>query len=120
AQHLGFSVVRIEDRMREILGSADCGLRNANWRVANVVIVEIADVRAAEDGHQEVNVPWCCRFIERKADGAWPKPAQGATRFGRVLQSDFARLHFDPNGVEEILVRDCAAKGLETIRKSTG
>ena len=106
--------------MREIFGSADCGLRNADWRVANIVIVKIANVRAAEDGHQQFNIPWRCRFIERNAHRAWSKPAQVATRFGRVLQSDFARFHFDPNRVEEILVRDCAAKGPQTIRKSTG
>src|SRR6476620_2326585 len=106
--------------MREIFGSAECGFRNANWRFAKIVIVKIADVRAAEDGHQQLNVPWCCRFIERNAHRAWSKPAQVATRFGRMPQNDFARLHFDPNRVEEILVRDGAAKSAQTIRKSTG
>src|SRR4029077_14619629 len=57
---------------------------------------------------------------ERNAPRAWSKPAQVATRFRRVLQSDFAGFHFDPNRVEEILVRDRAAKGAQTICKSTG
>jgi hypothetical protein len=37
-----------------------------------------------------------------------------------MVQSDFARFYFDPKRVEEILVRDRAAKGAQTIRKSTG
>src|SRR5262245_33200137 len=103
--------MRVEDRMPEELGSADCEFRNADWRGANIVIIKIADVRAAEDGHQHFNVPWRCRFIERNADCAWAKPAQIATRLCRVLQSDCARFHFDPNRVEKILVGNCAAKG---------
>src|SRR4029450_12392875 len=59
-------------------------------------------------------------FIERNTHRAWPKRAQVTTRFRRVLQSDFARFHFDPNRVEEILVSDRAAKGAQTIGKSTG
>src|SRR4029077_19650265 len=106
--------------MREIFGSADCGLRNADWRLANIVVVKIANVRAAEDGHQQFNVPWRCRFIERNAHRAWSKPAHVATRFRVVPQNDFARFHFDPKRVEEILVRDHAAKGAQTTRKSTG
>src|SRR6476660_2896844 len=106
--------------MREIFGSAECGLRNADWRLANIVIVKIANARAAEDGHQQFNIPWRCGFIERNAHRAWSKPAQVATSFGCVPQNDFARFHFDPNCVEEILVRDRAAKGAQTIRKSTG
>jgi len=56
---------------------------------------------------------------KENAHRTWPNPAQVATRFGRVPQSDFARFHFDPNRVEEILVRDRAAKAAQTIRKST-
>src|SRR6266481_5212293 len=112
--------MRVEDRMREIFGSADCGLRNADWRLAKIVVVKITNVRAAEDGHQQFNIPWRCGFIERNAHRAWSKPAQVAARFGRVPQSDFARFHFDPNRVEEILVRNRVAKDAQTIRKSTG
>src|SRR5262249_36343007 len=102
--------MRVENRMREILRNADCGLRNADQRVANIVISKIADVRAAKDGHQQFNVPWCCCFIERDANRAWAKPAQVATRFGRVPQGGFARFHFDANRVEEVLVSNCATK----------
>src|SRR5262249_37312308 len=103
--------------MGEELGSADCGLRNADWRVAHVVIVKIAHSGAAEYRHQQFDIPWRCCFIERNADRTWPKPAQVATRLRRMLQSDFARFHFDPDSVEEILVRDCAANAAQTIRK---
>ena len=106
--------------MCEILGSAECRLRNADWRVPDVVIIKIADVCAAEDGHQQFNIPWRCCFIERNAYRAWPEFAQVATRFRCVPQSDFARFNFDPNRIEEILVRDRAAKCAQTIRKSTG
>jgi hypothetical protein len=50
-------------------------MRNADCRLANIVIVKIANVRVAEDGHQQFNIPWRCRFIERNADCAWSKPA---------------------------------------------
>ena len=118
-QHDSYWFMRVEDRMREIFGSAECGLRNADWWLANIVIVKIADVRAAEDGHQQFNIPGRGRFIERNADCAWPKCAQVATGFGRVLQNYFARFHFDSNRVEEIVVRHYAAEGAQTIGKST-
>jgi hypothetical protein len=58
------------------------------------------------------------RFIERNAYRAWSKFSQVATRFGCMLQRDFARFDFNAYRVEEILVRNFAAKGTEIIRKS--
>ena len=106
--------------MREIRRSADRGLRNADWRLANIVVAKIAYARAAEDRHQQFNILGRCRFIERNANRAWSERAQVAICFGRMLQDDIARFHFDPNSVEEIFVRDCAAKRTQTIGKSTG
>src|SRR5438128_2573109 len=37
-----------------------------------------------------------------------------------MLQNGVAGFNFDANSVEEIFVRDCAAKGAQTICKSTG
>src|SRR5882757_4225786 len=101
--------MRVEDRMDEKFGSADCGLRNADWRCAQIVISEIAHGCPAKDRHQELDIVRRCRFVERNTDCAWAERAQIASCFSRVLQNDLARFHFYTNRVEEILVRDIQA-----------
>ena len=41
--------MRVEDRVIEKLGIPHCGLRNADWRLAQFVIGEIAHGCAAKD-----------------------------------------------------------------------
>jgi hypothetical protein len=62
--------VCVEDAMGEKSRISECGLRNADWWVAKIVIDNIADVRAAEDRRQQFDVAWRCRFVERNADRA--------------------------------------------------
>ena len=63
-QHFCLGVVAVEDRMSKKLGSADCGLRNAQRRLTKIVVGKIADRRAAKDGHQQFDIARRCRFVE--------------------------------------------------------
>ena len=115
AQHLGLGVVRIEDRMREKFRFTNCGLRNSDWRLAEVIIGEIAHGRAAEDRHQQLDIVFARCFVEGNANCAGAKWAQIAVRFFRVFQNDIARFDFDSDCVEEILVRDLKTEPAQTI-----
>ena len=63
-QHLGLGVVSVEDRVSEKFGRANCGLRNADWRLSQIVIGKIAHGCAAKDRHQELDIASRGRFVE--------------------------------------------------------
>ena len=109
--------MRVEDRVSEELGIADCGLRNAQRRLAKIVVGKVTDRRAAKDGHQQFDIARRCRFVQGNADCVRAKRAQVAPGFCRMFQNDFSRFDFDPNCVEEIFVPDCATKRAQTICK---
>ena len=55
----------VEDRMSEKLGVADCELRNADWRLTEIVVGKIADSSCRERCDIEsLDVACRGRFVE--------------------------------------------------------
>ena len=72
-------------------------------------------MRAPKDRHQQFEIGARGCFIERNADRVWPKRAQIACRFLRVLEQRRARFDFDPNRIEKVFVRDFQSERFQTV-----
>ncbi len=121
-QHFGFAVIGIENRMSEIIGIANCELRNAKRRGLNIRVGEIADRSSAKDRHQRFDLEIGGGFVECDADrmiACCTQVAPGALgAFDQIAARGLAE--FDPDSVEEIFVRDLKTKLAQTFREFSG
>ena len=69
-QHFRLGVVRVEDRMGEKFGSANCGLRNPDWRFAQIVRPQNRGRACRERPTSRARYRGRRRFVERNADRA--------------------------------------------------